>query len=252
MSAPEEQAGPDNPPASGTGAKAPRTWWPHLALTLAGIMVVLLFVFGYLADAYPVPDDAPDVVPFPDDGENIPGPEWLFLMFWIPFWYLKGRLKQWLWITSVIPLALLLFLFLLPFLGKLPWNRIPGLAALLARIRALRPGIARSAAYGAPGLVFAALIFTSVFASGHQAKVLGCDSCHNPAMGHRMAVPPADVARYYAHDRAQQIGVGKYRAGKSSGETEEGEMEYKASDKAEGYKDADWQMRHMYEPTFTW
>ena len=48
------------------------------------------------------------------------------------------------------------------------------------------------------------------------------------------------------------MAVGKYRAGKSSGVNEAGEQVYDTGGEAESYKDANWQMRHMYEPTFTW
>ncbi len=232
-----------------------KKWWPHLVLTLAGMMVVVTGVIWFLATTFPVPDDAPAVIPFPDEGENVPGPEWLFLMFWAPFWYFKGRLKKYLFLATVVPIILGLFLFFLPYFHKIPFYRIPVLGGFLAKIRGMKSGFTKSFIYGLPAILFAVAIFTGIYRSGHQAKVLGCDSCHNPAMGHRMAIPPVDVAGYYNVERAMQIGVGKYRAGKSTGIDAQGEQIYQSPDTNEGYegyKDADWQMRHMYEPTFTW
>jgi hypothetical protein len=101
-------------------------------------------------------------------------------------------------------------------------------------------------------LLFGFVLAGAIYKGGHEAKVLGCDSCHNPAMGPRQAIPPLDVSKYYFTDRARQIGVGKYRAGKLSTEAEGGKLDIGGAGEAGGYKDADWQMRHMYEPTFTW
>ncbi len=58
-------------------------------------------------------------------------------------------------------------------------------------------------------------------------------------MGVRQALPPADMGEYYRVERQRQINVGRYRAGDTSGDVG-------------GYKDANWQLRHFYEPTMTW
>ena len=65
-----------------------------------------------------------------------------------------------------------------------------------------------------------------------------CTSCHNPMMGVRQALPSADMAKYYRGSRQLQINVGGYRAGSTGG--------------AQSYKDANWQLRHYYEPGMTW
>ena len=75
--------------------------------------------------------------------------------------------------------------------------------------------------------------------AGHPAKTTGCTSCHNPMMGVRQALPPADMAEYYKVERARQIEVGKFRIGDQN--------HIGAS-----YKDANWQLRHFYEPVMTW
>ncbi|VAX25454.1 hypothetical protein MNBD_NITROSPINAE02-1162 [hydrothermal vent metagenome] len=226
-------------------------WWPHLVIALSILMVGVIFLVVYMAQTFPVPDDAPMEIPMPDDGENVPGPEWVFLLFWVPFWYFKGRLKKWLFITSLVPIVIFAILVLLPFLHKIPFHRIPGLGVLFKKASGMKSGIVKSFLYAAPALVFFAVIIGAMYTNGHQAKSLGCDSCHNPAMGKRMAIPPEDVAWYYNVDRARQIGVGKYRAGKF-GVSEGGEHVYASGGETEGYKDANWQLRHMYEPTFTW
>ena len=236
---------------SGSAKLSGKKFFPHHVLILSVLMAFVLVFVGYMAQTYPIPDDAPMEIPFPDDGEDIPGPEWLFLLFWIPFWYFKGRLKKYLFLTSVVPIVIVIFLIFLPYFHKLPLDRIPGLKGILSKVRERKTGLVKSFAYALFPLIFFAVVSVTMYKSGHQAKTLGCDSCHNPAMGHRMAIPPVDVFGYYSIDRARQIGIGKYRAGKSSGVTESGDQVYAGSDEG-GYKDADWQMRHMYEPTFTW
>ena len=227
-------------------------FFPHWVFLLSVVMTVVIAVASLLAGLYPVPDDAPEIIPYPDDGEYIPGPEWLFLLFWLPFWYLKGRLKKYLFISATIPFLLLIWLILMPYYHKIPFHRIPGLGGLIAKARGMASGIVKSFLFAIPALALGFMFAAGVYQSGRQAKVLGCDSCHNPAMGPRMAIPPVDVAKYYNVERQMMIDVGKYRAGKSGGVDESGAMEYSGKQETEGYKDADWQMRHMYEPTFTW
>ena len=224
-------------------------WWPNYLMILSVIMVLLLVIMVILSMKYPVPFLAPDQVPMPDEGENIPGPEWIFLLFWQGFWYLGGSTKKYLVLMPLIPILMLVFFIFLPTLDKLPLDRIPGLKKVIEKARGMK-GFARSFTYALPTIVFALIILVSVYKSGHQAKILGCDSCHNFSMGPRQAIPPANVAKYYATDRALQIGVGKYRAGKS--EAESGSGGNVGQGDVQGYKDANWQMRHMYEPTFTW
>jgi len=228
-------------------------WWPHYLLTLAVVMIVLLVIFGVLAKMYAVPDDAPLEIPMPDFGEDIPGPEWIFLVFWAPFWYLKGRLKRYLFIMPLVPILITVFLIFLPYFHKIPLRKIPGLGTFMEKAKSIKSNLLRGFVYAIPSILLGIILAIGVYRSGHQAKVLGCDSCHSMAMGKRMAIPPVDVFSYYKVDRARQIGVGKYRAGKTSGKlTAGGEVERDLGGEAQSYKDANWQMRHMYEPTFTW
>ncbi len=224
-------------------------WWPTYLLILSILMTALVAVMVFLSIKYPVPFLAPDQVPMPDEGENIPGPEWIFLLFWQGFWYFGGSLKKYLVLMPVIPIVTLVFFIFLPSMHRVPFDRIPGLKNIIEKARGMQ-GLARSVIYALPALIFAFVILVGVYRSGHQAKILGCDSCHNASMGPRMAIPPANVAKYYATERALQIGVGKYRAGKI--EAEAGSGGNSGQSEVQGYKDANWQMRHMYEPTFTW
>jgi hypothetical protein len=227
-------------------------WWPHYVLTLAGAFTAVLALIVVLAYMFPVPFEAPAVIPMPDDGENVPGPEWLFLMLWQPFWTFTGGLRKFLFLMPVTPIVIGVLLFLLPFARKIPFGKIPGLKGVMDKASSMRSGIVKSFLYGIPAIFFGMIIAGYAVKSGHQAKILGCDACHNPAMGHRQAIPPVDVFKYYSVERALQIGVGKYSAGKSEGVTESGESIYNMKSAEGGYKDANWQMRHMYEPTFTW
>lgn len=224
-------------------------WWPTYLMILSIIFAAVVAVMVVISIKFPVPYLAPDQVPMPDEGENIPGPEWIFLLFWQGFWYFGGSLKKYLVLMPLIPILTLVFFIFLPAMSKIPLDRIPGLKGIIEKSRGLK-GFKRSFIYALPTLIFALFILVSVYKSGHQAKVLGCDSCHNASMGPRMAIAPANVAKYYATERAMQIGVGKYRAGKIG--AEEGTGGSAGQGDVQGYKDANWQMRHMYEPTFTW
>ena len=223
-------------------------WWPTYLLILSILMTALVAVMVFISLKYPVPYLAPDQVPMPDEGENTPGPEWIFLLFWQGFWYFGGSLKKYLVLMPVIPIVMLVLLAFLPAMHKIPFDRIPGLKNLIGKARGMQ-GFKRSFVYALPSLIFALVILVGVYKSGHQAKILGCESCHNASMGPRMNLAPANVAKYYETERALQIGVGKYRAGKVSAEGSGGET---GQAEVQGYKDANWQMRHMYEPTFTW
>lgn len=228
-------------------------WWPHYVLTLSVVMTVVLALVGYLAYQFPVPDDAPAMSPLPDDGENVPGPEWLFLMLWQPFWTFGGSWKRYLFLMPVTPIVIGVLLFLLPLAGRIPFARIPGLKGIMQKASAMKSGLVKSFVYGVPAIVFGLIVAAVAVKSGHQAKILGCDACHNPGMGPRMAIPPVDVFKYYSVERALQIGIGKYTAGKVEADSSgAGNAVYNTEGAEGGYKDANWQMRHMYEPTFTW
>ncbi|HAP67901.1 MAG TPA: hypothetical protein DCQ99_09060 [Nitrospinae bacterium] len=224
-----------------------KTWWPHHVLKAGSLAIIILIVVVILAIKFQVPDDAPAIIPGPDDGQYIPGPEWYFLLLWQPFWYFTGETKHLLAYSAIVPFIFLFFLIFLPFI-RIPFKRKaevnPGNKEPM--------GFFSKLVFNTPVLLIAVFLAGITFKSGYQAKILGCDACHNSSMGHRMYTPPVNVAEYYQVDRARQIKSAKYKAGKmvSIDETT-GEKTYDLAG-AETYKDANWQMRHMYEPTFTW
>ncbi len=207
-------------------------FWPRHAIKGSIVVVVVVAVVCVLAYFFSVPTDFN--MAFPDDGMYIPGPEWYFLFIFQPFWYFKGSLKGAVFLgTFVLPILLIAFLILVPFIFK--------------KERKIGRGfVARLKAVAIPVVLFIA-IFTGIFFSGYPAKTFGCIACHTPAYGMRQYLPPMDVAEYYKTHRERQIRVGKFRAGKldTSGMASFG-------GEAESYKDANWQLRHFYEPTFTW
>jgi len=245
----------DQHPKIGTEPEKPEhliKWWPNHVIKGFILTVVLIGGLCYLATKYQVPDDAPAMMPFPDDGQNIPGPEWFFLVLWQPFWFFVGMKKKYLVLTAIVPLFFLLYLFFLPFIHDIPFRRIPWLGVPFRKIREMTPGRLKKTLYTAPIILIGCVLMVCLYRSGHQAKLFGCEACHTSANGPRMYIPPVDVVEYYQVDRARQIGVGKYRAGKASGVDKNGKLIVSVGGAAQGYKDANWQMRHMFEPTFTW
>jgi hypothetical protein len=227
--------------------KKQKTWWPHHVLKAGSLAIILLIAVVFLAIKFQIPDDSPAIIPLPDDGMNIPGPEWYFLLLWQPFWYFTGGHKHLLAYSVIVPFIFLLFLFLLPFI-RMPFSK----KAEVNPENREPMGFFRKLLFNIPVLVVAVFLAAIAFKSSHQAKIYGCDACHNPAMGPRMYTPPVDVVGYYVNDRARQIKSAKYKAGKLvSVDESTGEKTYDLAG-AETYKDANWQMRHMYEPTFTW
>lgn len=205
-------------------------FWPKHVIKASTVVILVVSLIVFLSYKYALPTDIMNYPPLPDDGMYIPGPEWTYLFFLQPFWYLKGSLSRWQFMgTLMIPLAFIIFIVLIPFL--LRKKRVTG---IVWRVLAFLPFI----------LIGAGIVYT-----GYPAKLHGCPSCHSPRQGVRQALPPMDVAEFYKVNRAQQIKVGKYRASKVEAEAA-GAGEVRGE--VETYKDANWQLRHMYEPTFTW
>lgn len=201
-------------------------FWPRHVVKAGTIVVSFIGLVVFLAYNFRLPTD-PNMPPLPDDGMYIPGPEWYYLFFLQPFWYLTGELTKWRFIaTFIIPVLLIILVVLVPLLLR----RI-SLSGMIWRLLAFFPFVVIGA-----GIIY----------SGYPAKLHGCPSCHNKQMGERQALPPMNVAEFYRNERQRQIKVGKYRASKT--DTEGGEVR----GQIETYKDANWQMRHIYEPTFTW
>ena len=199
-------------------------FWPHHALkTMAVSLITIALLFG-LSYFYRVPSDV-NMPPLPTDGEYLPGPEWYLIFIFQPFWYLTGEAARWLPLgTFWAPVLILLAGFALPLIfgrQKAAGGRHSTLGKLLMAVGAAAIWVGMTAA---------------VIGNGYPAKTTGCTSCHNPMMGVRQALPPPDMAKYYRGSRQTQIKVGGYRAGGA----------------VQSYKDANWQLRHYYEPTMTW
>jgi len=200
-------------------------FWPKHAINAGSLISAILLALLLLSFFIRVPMD-PTMPPMPDEGAYVPSPEWYLFLLFQPFWYLTGDNAKWLSIgTFWLPLLALVFLFLVP--------------VIFRKRKSTKAGTKATAALA----VFVALAWVvpagSVVGSGAPAKTLGCPSCHNPMMGARQALPPANMAEYYRTERQRQVDLGGYNIGND--------------DHAGGsYKDANWQLRHFYEPTMTW
>lgn len=203
-------------------------FWPKHALMAGLVSLVTLGGILWLALRIQIPTDS-NMPPMPDAGAFIPGPEWYLFLLFQPFWYWTDKL---VWLRPIgtfwLPLLLIVLLVALPF--------------VYGKTRAANANPIKMTAKVVL-VVLAWLIWGvgmgSVVASGGPAKTTGCISCHNPQMGSRQSLPPADMGKFYRENRQQQIDVGKYRIGDVDGV-------------GGSYKDANWQLRHYYEPTMTW
>ena len=205
-------------------------FWPKHAIK-AGVLISIIFL-ALLSLSYfiRVPMD-PAMPPMPDEGFHIPAPEWYLFLLFQPFWYLTGDNAKWLSVgTFWLPLLAVVLLFLVPVIFRKHSKTRFGFKATSIVAIAIYAGLVWAVPLGA------------VVASGSPAKTLGCPSCHNPMMGQRQALPPAKMGEYYKVERQRQVNLGGYNIGSED-----------TQDHAGGYyKDANWQLRHFYEPTMTW
>jgi hypothetical protein len=202
-------------------------FWPKHAVK-AGLLISVIFLGMFLLSYYlGVPMD-PIMPPMPDEGAYIPAPEWYLFLLFQPFWYLTGDNAKWLSLgTFWLPMLMLGFLILVPVIfRKREGPRVKRTTSVMVML-VLLMGTIWIVSMGA------------VVSSGAPAKTLGCPSCHNPMMGVRQALPPANMAEFYRVERQRQINLGGYNIG-TEGHT------------GGSYKDANWQLRHFYEPTMTW
>lgn len=205
-------------------------FWPKHAIK-AGTLILVIFLALLLASYFVrVPMD-PAMPPMPDEGFHVPAPEWYLMLLFQPFWYLTGDDVKWLpVVTFWLPLLAVLFLFLVPVLFRKRSDSRLGIKATSVVAIALYAGFVWLIPIGA------------VVGSGHPVKTLGCPSCHNPMMGQRQALPPPQMGEFYRNERQRQVNLGGYNIGSEDTETHAGGS----------YKDANWQLRHVYEPTMTW
>jgi len=205
-------------------------FWPKHAVKAGTLIAIILLGLLLLAYFMRVPMD-PNMPPMPDEGAYIPAPEWYLMLMFQPFWYLTGDNVKWLSVgTFWLPLLAVVFLFSVPFVFRKRSKTRFGTKATSIVAIAIYAAIVWAVPVGA------------VVSSGAPAKTLGCPSCHNPMMGQRQALPPAAMGEFYRIERQRQVNLGGYNVGSED-----------TGDHAGGsYKDANWQLRHFYEPTMTW
>jgi len=201
-------------------------FWPRHAVKALILISLLFIVLLFLAYNIRMPMDV-NMPPMPDDGAGIPAPDWYLFFLFQPFWYLIDDYAKWLSVgTFWLPFMAVAFLFLVPVIFRRREEKRQKMKTSTKIMSALAVGLVWFASVG------------GVVGSGYQAKTQGCLSCHNIYMGVRQALPPANIGEYYRTSRQRQVDLGGYNIGGQGGPG--------------SYKDANWQLRHFYEPTLTW
>ena len=205
-------------------------FWPKHAVK-AGTLISIIFLGLVLLSYFiSVPMD-PAMPPMPEEGYHVPAPEWYLMFLFQPFWFLTGDNVKWLSVgTFWLPLLAVVFLFLVPVIFQKRSKPHVGIKVASTMALAIYAGLVWVVPMGA------------VVGSGYSVKTLGCPSCHNPMMGARQALPPAKMGDYYKVERQRQVNLGGYNVGSEETENHAGGS----------YKDANWQLRHVYTPTQTW
>lgn len=148
-----------------------RYLWQHGLLTLPIFIAVIV-----LAIQLPMPTQDPDILPDPLEGMFIPTVEWFLLVFWLPFMHFQGIMAPLL--GFYLPVALFILLTFLPFYVRsriLPPNQPNALAKTLAASIVIAVSIG---------------LFGLLYAGSYRSPTLGCNACHNVALGIRMGIPP--------------------------------------------------------------
>lgn len=188
-----------------------RGFWDNLARQFVAALPLIAAVVA-MSVIYPVPTEDPTVLPLPMDGQYIPAPEWFFVTFLLPYWYFPAR---------VVPLYLFwapaLFFVLvasLPYLNKRRRKPTGEVAASVLKKQRMM-----SIAYIAAGVIVTVLLTGGLIMGSVKAPWMGCNCCHNVAMGDRMGIPP---------------------------------VTYKDTHRNPLLLDNRWMMRHWYEPQVVW
>ena len=159
---------------------------------------------------FPVPTEDPQIIPLPMDGEYIPAPENFFVTFLLPFWYFRPR--EWVNYVFWVPAVLIAISFALPYINKRK-SKSELEATPKKRLLAMRLGY-----IGAGALVCLSLTGGFIWGSANSPW-MGCNSCHNTAMGTRMGIPP---------------------------------VTYKDTERNPLLLDNRWMIRHWYQPQVVW
>jgi len=170
-------------------------------------LIIAVIAFSLL---YPVPTGDPEIIPLPMEGKYIPAPEWFFVSYLLPYWYASPRHIQ--FFIFWVPFLLFLYLLSLPFIykkkSKKERENEPKKKMLYIKL-----------AYFSMGAVIFATLTAGVTFGSAKAPWMGCNSCHNRAMGARMGIPP---------------------------------VTYKDTERNPLVLDKRWMIRHWYEPQVVW
>ena len=141
----------------------------------------LVAVIITLSLIYQIPTESPEVIPFPMDGQYIPAPEWYFVTFLLPYWYVYPR--DWSIYLFWIPFIFIVVLFVLPYLNKRK-SKAAVKAISEKRLKLMR------ISYIGIGTIVGSLLIIGLLWGSVKSPWMGCSSCHHAAMGDRMGIPP--------------------------------------------------------------
>ena len=167
------------------------------------LTIPFLLAIAVLAYALPMPSQDPAIIPMPLDGENIPTAEWFILIFYVPYLYFKGFTAT--LFSFYIPFIIFLALAIFPYYlrarksksGKITQGktlfveRSGAFAFIMAPIRRVLVARTYAKMLGFLSVFLVAMaLFGPIYAVSHTSPTMGCNSCHNVAMGNRMGLPP--------------------------------------------------------------
>lgn len=177
--------------------------------TFASIPLIIAVIA--MAVIYPVPSEDPGVLPLPMDGMYIPAPEWFFVSFELPYWFYPPR--NWPMFLFWIPFFFLVLVFIIPYLFKRKKRGVVQDEPAKKMSRRI------NLAYMGVGGIMCVLLVVGLLWGSVKSPWMGCNSCHNVAMGDRMGIPP---------------------------------VSYKDTQRNPLLLDNRWMIRHWYEPQVIW
>ena len=186
-----------------------RGFWDYAARQFVAFIPFTVAIVS-LSLLFPIPTADPMEIPEPMEGQNIPAPEWYFVTFLLPYWYYPPR-SVGLYLFW-IPFALFVVALALPFIFKRKKGESNSKSAPRKRTVA-------GLAYAGVGAALCAALVGGMVWGSVKSPWMGCNCCHNKAMGDRMGIPP---------------------------------VTYKDMERNPLLLDNRWMMRHWYEPQVVW
>jgi quinol-cytochrome oxidoreductase complex cytochrome b subunit len=186
-----------------------RGFWDYAVRQFVAFIPFTVAIIAFSV-AFPIPSADPETIPFPMDGQNIPAPEWYFVTFLLPYWSFPARTVNiyLFWIPFILFIAALA----LPFIVQ----RRRGSGEKKSSIRS---GSIAGLAYAGVGMALCGALVGGFVWGSQKSPWMGCNCCHNRAMGDRMGIPP---------------------------------VTYKDTERNPLLLDNRWMMRHWYEPQVVW